>query len=194
MPSAKLLATPSSAVSSTGEMAAAATNEPQASVKVTAVNGNIFIHRGPDLAFNPIAVLIKGQTVVATARDVLAKWVQVQLPGDPKNTGWITILTDYTQVLGDVASLPEVSPTEWPDLAFLRNCTHDLMEADPGGVTVPPVDYFPDNEVRINPGTYHIHDLDVDKYPEVLVVDIREGSAIDIRVDGTGEKKKCPPP
>ena len=95
---------------------------------------------------------------------------------------------------GDVQRLPEVEQTSWPEIASLRNCTHHLMRTDPGGIDIPPVDYFPDNEVRINPGTYAILDLDVDKYPEVQEVDIREGSAIDILTDGTGEKKKCPAP
>ena len=163
-------------------------------VTITAVNGNIFIRRGPDLAFNPISVLTKGQTAVAMARDVLARWLQIKLPGDPQRTGWVTILTSYTSVNGDVQRLPELEQTIWPELASLRNCTHHLMTTDPGSIDIPPIDYFPDNEVRINPGKYSILDLDVDKYPEVLVVDIREGSAIDILTDGTGEKRKCPLP
>jgi hypothetical protein len=163
-------------------------------VTVTAINGNVFIRRGPDLAFNSISVLTKGQTVVATARDVLARWLQIPVPGDPQRTGWITIVTSYTSVTGDVQSLPELEQTTWPELASLRNCTHHLMTTDPGGIDIPAVDYFPDNEVRIDPGVYSILDLDVDKYPEVLSVDIREGSAIDILTDGTGEKKKCPLP
>lgn len=163
-------------------------------VTVTAVNGNIFIRRGPDLAFNSISVLTKGQTAIARARDVLARWLEIEVPGDPERTGWITIVTSYTSVAGDVQGLPEVEQTIWPELASLRNCTHHLMTTDPGGVDIPPVDYFPDNEVRINPGVYSILDLDVDKYPEVLSVTIREGSALDILTDGTGEKKKCPLP
>ncbi|MFN2121063.1 MAG: hypothetical protein ACK2T0_11765 [Anaerolineales bacterium] len=163
-----------------------------AAVKVTAVSGNIFIRRGPDLAFNPVSVLMKGQTAAATGRDVLSRWVRIPLPGDPSKIGWVTIVTDYTQVKGDVESLPEISPTEWPELAFLRNCTHDLMVANPAGITIPPLDYFPDNEVQIDPGQYSIVDVDVDKYPEVLTAQIKEGSVIDIIYDGTGEKHKCP--
>jgi len=48
--------------------------------------------------------------------------------------------------------------------------------------------------VRVNPGIYSVVDVDVDGYPEVLTVEIREGSAVDIVVDGNGEKKKCPTP
>jgi len=163
-----------------------------ARVTITATNGNVFIRRGPDLAFNSISILKKGETAVATARDVLARWLQITVPGVPQRSGWITIVTRFTTVSGDVQGLPEVVQTVWPELASLRNCTHHLMTTDPGGIDIPPVDYFPDNEVRINPGVYAILDVDVDKYPEVTSVDIREGSAIDILTDGTGEKKKCP--
>lgn len=165
---------------------------PPVRVTISAINGNVFIRRGPDLAFNAISILKKGETADATARDVLARWLQIAVPGDPQRSGWITIVTSYTAVSGDVQGLPEVEPTVWPELASLRNCTHHLMTTDPGGIDIPPVDYFPDNEVRINPGAYAILDLDVDKYPEVTSVDIREGSVIDILTDGTGEKKKCP--
>jgi hypothetical protein len=161
-------------------------------IKVTAVGGNIFIHRGPDLAFNPISVLMKGQTAVATGRDVLSRWVRIALPGDPSQIGWVTIVTEYTEVKGDVQSLPEIQPEEWPELASLRNCTHDLMVANPAGITIPPLEYFPDNEVQIDPGQYSIVDVDVDEYPEVLEVHIKEGSTADIVRDGSGEKHKCP--
>jgi len=135
---------------------------------------------------------MKDQTAVATGRDVLSRWVRIVLPGDPSQIGWVTIVTDYTRVKGDIESLPEVSPTEWPELAFLRNCTHDLMVANPTGVTIPPLEYFPDNEVQVDPGRYSIVDVDVDKYPEVLTVQIKEGSVVDIIHDGNGEKHKCP--
>jgi len=36
--------------------------------------------------------------------------------------------------------------------------------------------------------------LDVDEYPEVMKVDLKEGSAIDVQMDGDGEKKKCVAP
>jgi hypothetical protein len=64
--------------------------------------------------------------------------------------------------------------------------------ANPAGITIPPLDYFPDNEVQIDPGEYSIVDVDVDEYPEVMTVQIKEGSAVDIIYDGTGEKHKCP--
>jgi len=103
-------------------------------------------------------------------------------------------MSDFTEVTGDVRTLPEVEPTEWPELAFLRNCTYHEMIVQPGGIILPAVQNFPENDVRINPGTYAVLDLELDGYPEVLTVEIREGSAIDVILDGYGEKKKCPAP
>jgi hypothetical protein len=39
-----------------------------------------------------------------------------------------------------------------------------------------------------------VHDVDIDEYPEVMKVVLKEGSAIDVQVDGNGEKKKCVAP
>jgi hypothetical protein len=192
LPSA-VLSQPSPPIQATSTASAQAT--PSAvRVTVTAAKGNVFVRRGPNLAFNPISVLRQGQSATASARDVLAKWLMIDTPGNPASPGWISIASVYTFVSGDVESLPEIEPTFWPLAASLRNCTHDQMTADPGGIPIPPIDAFPENDVRINPGTYTVHDVDVDGYPEVLKVDIREGSAVDIRVDGNGEKKKCPLP
>ncbi len=165
-----------------------------APVTVAAVKGNLFIRRGPDVAFNPIAVLSAGQRETALARDVLAEWVEIRVPSNPGQTGWVSLQTTYSAVTGDVTSLPEIQPTDWPVPAFLRNCTFHDMTAEPGGILLPAVTNFPDNDVRIPPGTYRVYDTDVDGYPEVLKVELREGSAVDIRVDGNGFKKKCPEP
>jgi hypothetical protein len=162
------------------------------SVTVTAVKGNLFIRRGPDLAFDAVSVLTDGQSAQTLARDVLSKWLQVQVPDDPEKTGWISIQSHYTLVSGDVTNLPEVAPTDWPVLAFLQNCTHHLMEADPGGILIPAVDNFQENYVQLNPGIYTIYDIEVNGKPEVMQVEIKEGSEIDIREDGNGEHRKCP--
>jgi hypothetical protein len=166
----------------------------QVVVSVTAIKGNLFIRRGPDLAFNPIAVLNEGQSAMAMQRDVLANWLQIPIPDQPGKTGWVSIQSHFSTVSGDVMSLPEYTQTVWPVGASLRNCTHDQMEADPAGIIIPPVDKFPDNEVQLNPGSYFIRDIDVEHSPTVLKVQIAEGSAIDILTDGTGEHKKCPVP
>ena len=163
-------------------------------VLVVAAKGNLFIRRGPNMAFNPVAALLRGQSAMASGRDVLAGWLQIQIPGGAGRTGWISIETDFTTVQGDVRSLPEMETTDWPIPAFLQNCTHHEMSVDPGGIVLPAVDNFPDNNVRINPGSYTVHDVDIDEYPEVMKVVLKEGSAIDVQVDGNGEKKKCVAP
>ena len=165
-----------------------------APVRIAAVKGNLFIRRGPDMAFNPIAVLMEGQSEIALARDVLGTWVQVPLPGNSQMAGWVSIQTQYSAVAGDIMDLPEIQPTDWPLLASLRNCTFHQMVTNPGSVVIPSADNFPANDVNVNPGIYRILDTDVDGYPEVLKVEIREGSAIDIRVDGDGDKRKCAAP
>ena len=163
-------------------------------VLVAAVKGNLYIRRGPDVAFNPIAVLSAGEQETASARDVLEEWVQIPIPGQPDKSGWVSVQTTFSSVTGDIATLPEVMPTDWPVPAFLRNCTlHDLT-AEPGGIDLPALTNFPANDVRINPGTYRVYDADVDGNPEVLKVELREGSAVDINIDGDGQKKKCPVP
>ena len=161
---------------------------------MAATKGNLFIRRGPDLGFNPIAVLKDGQSARALARDVLSNWLQIPIPGQPDKSGWVSIQTHYSVVSGDVMNLPELAQTYWPVAASLRNCTHHQMEADPAGIVLPPVDQFPDNEVQMNPGTYAIRDIDVDRSPVVAEVVLQEGSAIDIRTDGDGVRKKCPIP
>jgi hypothetical protein len=163
-------------------------------IVITTEKGNVFVRRGPDLAYNAVSVLMDGQSVMGLARDVLAHWVQIPIPGQSGKTGWISIQTHFVALSGDVMSLPEVTPTDWPVLAFLRNCTHDQMEADPGGIVIPAVDNFPDNDVQINPGIYTIHDTDIKGSPGVMKVEIKEGSAIDILNDGNGNHKKCPMP
>ncbi len=166
------------------------TPTPQAIV-VTALKGNVFIRRGPDLAYNAVSVLMDGQSAKAFARDVLAKWLQITIPGHPEKSGWISIQTHFVSVSGEVMNLPEITPTDWPTLASLRNCTYHQMEVDPGGIVIPAVDNFPENDVQINPGIYTIYDTDVDGSPEVMEVEIKEGSAVDIRDDADGEHRKC---
>jgi hypothetical protein len=161
------------------------------SVTINVVNGNLFIRRGPDMAFNPIGVLYKNTSAEAIARDVLSKWVQVKIPNSSK-TGWVSIQTDYSQVEGSLEDLPEYTPIEWPVAAYIRNCTYHRMYILPSEVILPSYFEFPDNEIWIYPGTYTVLDIDVPDDPEVEKFTIKEGSEIEIREDGLGEKRKCP--
>ena len=161
-------------------------------VTITAVKGNLFIRRGPGMAYNPISVLRQGETALATARDVLSDWVQVVIPSQPEHTGWVSLQTNYSRVDGNVNDLPAIQVTYWPTASYLRNCTHHSMIAQPGDIVIPSLLAYPENEVWVYPGTYTLYDLDVDEYPEVMTVQLSEGIEIDIHVDGDGEKRKCP--
>jgi hypothetical protein len=162
-------------------------------VTVTLAKGNLFIRRGPDLAYNPISVLMDGQSAPALGRDVLGKWLQIPLPDHPEETGWISIQTRYSLVKGDLKNLPVIEPTDWPVLAYVRNCTHHEMRIDPIGIVITKSDNFPWNYVQINPGIYTIYDINAHHDPEVMEVEIEEGSYIEIREDGYGERWKCSP-
>ena len=134
------------------------------------------------------------KSVTAFERDVLANWLQIPVPDQPGKMGWVSIQSHFSVVSGDVMSLPEYTQTEWPVGASFQNCTHHQMEVDPLGIFIPSVDNFPDNEILMNPGTYIIRDTDVEGSPVVSEVQLREGSAVDIRTDGNGERKNCPLP
>jgi hypothetical protein len=156
------------------------------------VKGNLFIRRGPDLAYNPIAVLIEGQSAPILAHDVLGKWVEIPVPSLPGKTGWISIQTVFSSVSGNFMDTLEVQPTDWPIASYIRNCTNHQMIVEPGDTTLASLLNSPDNEMWIYPGIHHVYDTEVDGQPEVLTVDLREGMRVDVRVDGKGDHRKCP--
>lgn len=163
-------------------------------VTITVAKGNLFIRRGPGLAYDSISVLMDGQSANVLGRDVLEKWLQISLPDDPEKTGWISNQSHYSVVNGDVTSLPVIEPTDWPVLASVRNCTPHEMRVDPIGLIIPTAENFPWNDVTINPGIYTIHDLDAHGDPEIMEVEIKEGTEIRIREDGNGERWSCSTP
>jgi len=160
-------------------------------VTISAVKGNLFVRRGPDMAFNPIGVLYKDTQANVIARDVLSNWVQIEIPNSGK-TGWVSTKTKYSQFDGEIKNLPEYTPTEWPVAAYLLNCTYHRMYVQPIEVVIPPYSQYPDNEVWIYPGTYKIYDIDVSGDPQVDQVVVQEGSEIELRYDGLGGRRKCP--
>jgi hypothetical protein len=161
-------------------------------ITITAVKGNLYIRRGPDLAYNAISVLMKDQVVTALGRDVMARWVQIPIPGQPQKTGWVSIQTQFSAVSGNVMSLPEITVKDRPIPSYFRNCTNHQMIVEPGGTVIAAVGGYPDNIVWINPGIYTVHDYDLLKQPEVLNAELREGLTVDILADGSGEHRKCP--
>jgi len=160
-------------------------------VTITAVKGNLFIRRGPGMPFNSIAVLYKDTSAEVIAREVLSNWVEIKFPNSDQ-TGWVSIQTQYSMIEGDLQDVPEQSPTEWPVPAYLRNCTYHQMYVEPSEVVIPSYYQYPNNEIRINPGSYSVYDIDVPDEPIVAEIEIREGSEIEIVKDGLGDNHKCP--
>jgi hypothetical protein len=160
-------------------------------VTITAVKGNLFIRRGPGMPFNPVAVLYKDKSAEIIARDVLSNWVMIKFPKSDK-TGWVSIQTQYSLIDGDLNDVPEQSPTEWPVPAYVQNCTYHQLYVEPSEVVIPSYYNYPDNEIRINPGSYKVYDIDVSGEPLVAEIEIKEGSEIEIVDDGSGGHHKCP--
>jgi hypothetical protein len=160
-------------------------------VTLNVVKGNLFIRRGPGMAYNPVGVLYKNTSTKVIARDILSDWAQIKIPNSSE-TGWVSIQTDYSQIEGSLKDLPEFTTTEWPQAAYLRNCTNHRMYVMPGEVVLPPVFQFPNNEIWIYPGKYIVYDIDVSGDPEVAQIDIREGSSVEVLDDGLGGHRKCP--
>ena len=188
-PAATATSTPTTVPATATEISPTATTQPR--VVISAVKGNIFIRRGPDMAFNPIGVLYKDTSAPVIARDVLSNWVQIVIPNSDQK-GWISIQTHYSKIDGDLKTLPEFTTTEWPTPAYLRNCTHHQMYILPAEVILLSSFDQPDNMVWLYPGTYTVYDLEVSGEPEVATVEVREGVTVEILDDGAGEHRKCP--
>jgi len=165
---------------------------PLTNVSIAAVDGNLYVRRGPGLAFDPIGVLMEGQEVDALGRDVLSEWVKIAMPDQADQTGWVSLQTRFSQVDGDLTSLPVIKPEIWPVASYLRNCTDHQMYVLPAEIVLPSLAAYPENEVWVYPGSYTVYDLDHPAQPGVADVQLREGLRVDITVDGNGEKSKCP--
>ena len=160
-------------------------------VTVSALKGNLFIRRGPGVAYNPIGVLSDGTGVEVIAHDMLSKWAQITIPNSDK-TGWVSLLTSYSQVEGDLSSLPGFTFTEWPVPAYLINCMDHNMYVMPGRIILPSVLASPENQIWLYPGSYVIYDYDLPGRPAAQSVDIREGETAHIVYDGSGNhRNKC---
>lgn len=160
-------------------------------VAITANNGNLNIRRGPGISYNPIAVLKDGQTSTAQGRDFLGKWILIDIPSSPGKTGWVRTETTYSLITGDVESLPEVI-VDFAIPAYVQNCTYHLMVLQPGDIQVSSVLGFPNNDARVYPGEYTVYDSDVPEAKEIMAISVKEGTFINIEVDGNSNHRKCP--
>lgn len=170
-----------------------ATPDPLPSVRITAADGNLYIRRGPGTEYNQIGILKKGESAQVMGRDVLSKWVQVNVPGT-EFTGWVSLLTPFTKLEGDLSLVEAFTFTDWPLPAYIKNCTeHDLI-IGPNELYLYNLytnsKYL--NEVQVDPGRYDIYDLFLPDEPRFLTVDIREGETYYITIDGSGTEHLCP--
>jgi uncharacterized protein YgiM (DUF1202 family) len=161
-------------------------------VTVTAVNGKLAIRSGPDMTFDAIATLNQGETVTALARSILNGWIQVPIPSRDGETGWVSTLTDYSTVSGNVLDLPRIDVVEWPVGSYLVNCTTHQMVVEPGDKTLQPVSDSPENRVWFSPGLYKIYDFDVSGHPQVKDLNLLSRTEVKIIKDGDGQESECP--
>lgn len=163
------------------------------SVTITAVGGNLYIRRGPSTKYSRIGVLTKGMTAEVIGRDVLSKWVQINIP-DSEFTGWISMLTEYEQIDGDLSQIPDFTFTDYPVPAYVENCTEHLLLVQPGEYYLENVftagKYL--NEVKLDPGVYTIYDITLPDEPKLDTIDLQEGETAYIMVDGLGVSHLCP--
>jgi hypothetical protein len=160
-------------------------------VTISAVKGNLFIRRGPGMAYNQISVLLKDASADVIARDVLSKWAQIVIP-DSKKTGWVSLQTEYSKLNGDLSAVPDFTFTDWPVPAYLYNCTEHDMYVMPGEIILTSYFTHPNNQVWLNPGIYTVYDYVAPGRPEVKKVEMREGMDQAILYDGLGNHHKCP--
>jgi hypothetical protein len=162
-------------------------------VRVTAINGNLYIRRGPGTAYNRIGLLSKDTEAIVIGKDMLSKWVQVNIP-NAEYTGWVSLLTPYSKVDGDLSQVPAFTFKEWPEPAYIKNCTEHNLLVTPNELFLYPLwtnsSYL--NEVQVDPGVYEIHDLFVPGEPMIEQVDVQEGETVYITVNGLGVKHNCP--
>jgi hypothetical protein len=158
-------------------------------VTVTIVNGDLSIRTGPDLSFDAIATLQDGETVTVLTRSIMDGWVQIQIPSQAGETGWISIQTNYSIVKGNLLDLPRIDAVEWNVGSYLNNCTTHQMIVKPSNTILQP-----QSRVWFTPGTYSVYDLDVDSQPVVANLTVLEHREYNIRQDGAGQRFDCPQP
>lgn len=162
-------------------------------VRLHAVNGSLYIRRGPGTEYDRIGLLKSGESAEVIGRDILSKWAQVNIPGK-EATGWVSLLTPFTRIEGDLSQVEAFTFTDWPQPAYLKNCTEHDMMIGPGELYLYSLwtnaQYL--NEVQVDPGEYAIYDLFVPGEPLVETVDIQEGETYYVTLNGLGVYHNCP--
>ncbi len=155
-------------------------------VTVTVVNGDLSIRTGPDLSFDAIAKLHGGETVTVLARSIMDGWVQIEIPSQAGETGWISIQTNYSIVTGNLLDLPRIDAVEWNVGSYLINCTPHQMIVKPGNTILQP-----QSRVWFTPGDYSVYDMDVDGQPVAANLTVTEHREFHILKDGTRKQWTC---
>lgn len=161
-------------------------------VTVTARNGDLSIRSGPDVSFDAIAALKDGETATVLARSILDGWVQIPIPSQPGKTGWVSILTEHSIVIGNVLDLLRIDLVEWPVGSYVVNCTQHQIIVKPSDRVIPSVEDSPKNRVWFTPGLYMAYDADMSSQPVVMNLKLSEHSEVSVHKDGNGQYWDCP--
>ena len=159
-------------------------------ITVRAVNGNMNVRRGPGIDYNTTGVLTDGETAIAIGRDRIRRWLYVEYPTVSGTPGWVSVLTEFTEIEGDIDDLPVIS-VDPAAPAYIRNCTKHTLWVLPARVELLPKTSEPYNEERFPPGAYQIFDLDVSSDETIDEINLREGLFVEVIRDGNYEKSKC---
>ena len=145
------------------------------------------------MAYDAVGILYKDTGAEIIGRDVLSGWVQVNIP-DSQATGWISIQTQFSKIDGDLTIIQAFTFEEWPEPAYIKNCTEHDMFIEPAGLYRASLysNATGENEVQVNPGDYIIYDLFVQGEPEVERVSVSEGNIVYVTINGLGVGHKCP--
>jgi len=160
------------------------------SVTITAVEGDIAIRQGPDSSFDATASLKDGETAIVLARSIMNGWIQIEVPSQSGETGWVWVETGYSIVNGDLFDLPRIDTVEWNVGSYLINCTPHQMIVKPGDVILQPAGET-DSRVWFMPGTYSVYDLDVTGQPVAANLTVTEHREFHILKDGTRKQWGC---
>lgn len=165
---------------------------PSATVTVTVVGGELSIRTGPDTTFDAVASLKDGQTVTALARSIMDGWLKIEMPEKPGEYGWISTLTNYTFINGNVLDLPRIDEVEWNVGSYIRNCTTHRMLVMPGEKILQSVSDTTASRIWFSTSAYSVYDLDVTGQPLVTHIQMNSYHEYTIRKDGDGQKFDCP--
>ena len=160
-------------------------------ISITASGGNINIRRGPGVGYDPISAFKNGQTAAASARSDDSKWLYIPIPGVSGQFGWVSAITQFSSIAGDISLLP-VMPVPPFEPAYIRNCTFHEMLIKPVDIKIPDQTFSPKNDVQFNPGDYEVYDTTDTGGKPIQTIQLREGQTFDITKDGLDNLYACP--